>query len=221
MEQKSYQDPVAPQTRMRILRAAGEVFAESGFKWATVREICRRAGTNVASINYHFGDKENLYLATLRYWRGLAFQKYPAHSSRDVGRSPEDALGVFIKSFLFRILEEGEISWFGKLVAREYTEPTRALDTLVEETIRPMYEYLASIVRQLLADGVAEETVRFCCASVISQCLYFLYARPIIERLFQPHTLPPEKIAEIAAHVTDFSLAGIKRVGRSDKEVRL
>src|SRR3954451_22724831 len=43
------------KTRQRLLEVAGEVFAEQGFKNATVREICKRAEANVAAINYHFG----------------------------------------------------------------------------------------------------------------------------------------------------------------------
>ena len=49
-------------TRNRILEAAGPVFATKGFRGSTVREICDAAKVNVASINYHFGDKSHLYV---------------------------------------------------------------------------------------------------------------------------------------------------------------
>ena len=43
--------PRAAGTRRRLLEAAGEVFAEHGFRAATVQEICRRADANIAAVN--------------------------------------------------------------------------------------------------------------------------------------------------------------------------
>ena len=52
-------------TKTRLLEAAGEEFADKGFEGATVRVICDRAGVNLAAVNYHFGDKEHLYVQAL------------------------------------------------------------------------------------------------------------------------------------------------------------
>src|SRR5271157_5556877 len=51
--------------RDRVLEVACELFAEAGFHGTHSREICKRAGTNVAGICYHFQSKEGLYQAVL------------------------------------------------------------------------------------------------------------------------------------------------------------
>ena len=50
-------------TREEILNMAQKVFAEVGFKEATVRQICKAAKANVCLISYYFGGKDGLYNA--------------------------------------------------------------------------------------------------------------------------------------------------------------
>src|SRR2546423_2419640 len=116
------------QTRRRLLEAAGQVFAEQGFKNATVRDICRLADANVAAINYHFGDKARLYSETIRYAIGEAMAKYPPNLGVPEDAPAEQKLFAFIRSYLFRILDIGRHAWFGKLISREMVEPTHALE---------------------------------------------------------------------------------------------
>ena len=56
----------ADSTRSRLVEIAGEIFAERGFESATIKEITTGARVNVASVNYHFGDKLGLYSEVLR-----------------------------------------------------------------------------------------------------------------------------------------------------------
>jgi AcrR family transcriptional regulator len=146
---KSEIKPLAPsqdETRQQLLEAAGEVFAEAGYRSATVREICRRAGANIAAVNYHFGDKERLYSEVLRYSHGKTLEKYPPLLGLAVDAPPEKKLRAFVLSLLLRIFDTGPTSWHGRLMAREMIEPSAALDSLVEERIRPMAVQLSQIV---------------------------------------------------------------------------
>jgi AcrR family transcriptional regulator len=47
-------------TRERILRTAERLFAERGFNGVSVRELAAEAQVNIASIGYHFENKEGL-----------------------------------------------------------------------------------------------------------------------------------------------------------------
>ena len=49
------------EARLRILDSAEELFAERGFFGASVRDITEHSQQRLASINYHFGTKENLF----------------------------------------------------------------------------------------------------------------------------------------------------------------
>lgn len=53
------------ETKGRILDAAELLFAEHGFKETSLRTITSKAGVNLASVNYHYGDKKTLVRAVL------------------------------------------------------------------------------------------------------------------------------------------------------------
>ncbi|CSD08028.1 TetR family transcriptional regulator [Vibrio cholerae] len=44
-------------TKEKILDVAEGLFAEYGFNDTSLRTITSKAGVNLASVNYHFGDK--------------------------------------------------------------------------------------------------------------------------------------------------------------------
>jgi AcrR family transcriptional regulator len=207
-------DDLQAQTRRQLIEAAAEVFAQHGFRAATVREICQRAGANIAAVNYHFGDKEKLYLEVLRFTQEQALEKYPTDLGLKTDASPELRLQAFIRSFLFRIFDEGPIAWHGKLMSREMIEPTAALDRLVEEKVRPQAKQLSEIIRDLLGAKPNAQQVRLCGLSVVSQCLFYHHCRPCVSRLFPDQKFSPHDIEDLAEHITTFSLAAIKQLAK-------
>lgn len=207
-----------PETRERLIDAAGEVFAEHGFKGARIRDICARAGANVAAVNYHFRDKERLYTTCLARWAQSALEKYPPLLNLRPDAAAEQRLEAFIYSFLLRLLDNSRFAWHGKLMSREMFEPTGALDRMVEEMVRPLAQMLGGILRELLAgaSGMDEEVVRRSVFSVVGQCLFYHFAQPVVRRL---HGLPDhyssQDIEAIAKHVTRFTLAAVRDLRRT------
>jgi TetR/AcrR family transcriptional regulator, regulator of cefoperazone and chloramphenicol sensitivity len=198
-------------TKKRIIETAGNIFAELGFQNTTVREICRQAGVNIAAINYHFGDKKGLYLTVLKYGKDSAFKKHPLDIMSDKSSSPEDRLKDFVSRFIGRVKEchEGEFPWVRKLIAQELLRPTEGLDMVADEGIRPVFKTLSAIVRKLLGSRATEDKINLCCASIVSQSLFFFYAQPMLKRLFPGKDYTDTKL--IADHITRFSLNAIKK----------
>jgi AcrR family transcriptional regulator len=206
-------EPSPAETRRQLLEAAGAVFAEAGFRDATVREICRRAGANIAAVNYHFGDKEKLYVEVLRYAHGRALEKYPPLLGVAADAPPEKKLRAFVHSLLLRIFDKGPTAWHGKLMSREMIEPTAALDSLVEERMRPMAGQLWQIVADILGCPLNHERVRLCAFSVVSQCVFYHHCRAVVSRLFpKDEALDAAGIERLADHITRFSLAAMKNL---------
>ena len=57
--------------RKRLLRTGLRIFSQKGFDGATVREICDEAESNLAAINYYFGDKKGYFHSVREHAREL------------------------------------------------------------------------------------------------------------------------------------------------------
>ncbi len=197
-------------TRERILEAAGEVIAEVGFRDATVRDICGRAGANLAAVNYHFRDKTGLYAEVFERARCASDAEWLKELETAAGLPAEQRLEVFITGFVRKLLDPGRPGWHAKLVSREMIEPTGALDVMVERSIRPQFEMLCGIVGEMLGVPPQSHPSYLCGASVIGQCLHYHHTREVTNRLYPGFYDEPHIIETLAAHVTAFSLHAIR-----------
>jgi TetR/AcrR family transcriptional regulator, regulator of cefoperazone and chloramphenicol sensitivity len=196
-----------PETRQRLLEAAGAVFAEHGFRDATIREICEKAQANIAAVHYHFGDKEELYAAVFGYARSCAVAGFD-HVPPDA--PAEERLRVFVRAVLARFFDEGRPAWLGKLVAQEMIDPTKALDSLVNEQIRPNSERLKAIVRELIGREIDEQELWRCTFSVAAQWLFYFHCGQVARRLNPELRFGPQDIERLADHIVKFSVAALK-----------
>jgi len=202
----SKQSHTAPDTSRLILEAAGRIFAQNGFHATTVRQITREAGVNIAAVNYHFGDKQELYVSVLKH----AYQAAARTAVADLAGTPKERLRAFIRAFLGYLLDPQRPAWQGHLIAREMARPTPALDRLVAESAQPVKKRIRGIVRDLVGPEFAESNIHLACFSIIGQCLFYVHCREMIARLFPEDRRLPSDIERLAEHVFTFSLAGLE-----------
>ena len=197
---------IPPATEQRLLESAGEVFAEKGFRAATIREIVRRAGANIAAVNYHFGDKEGLYAAVFRYTRQFCQAKFPIESTPEI--APRERLHVIIRAMTYRVLDHGRPAWQWQLMAREMMEPTAVLDEMVAESIKPEFEIIAGVVREIAGLAVGDPRVQLAVNSILGQVLFYRHAQAVVQRLY-PQQFEQDDLEALAEHVTEFSLGAL------------
>lgn len=204
MENANLQD----ETRHKLIEAAGEVFAEAGYQNATVREICARAGANVAAVNYHFGDKLGLYTELLKTAAGAGEVPAIEHTLR--APTPEEALRRFLHAMFQQMTRADRPSWYMKVMAHEIAQPTEALPAVVKHVIKPKAQVLCSIVGRLIGRPAMDPKTRRCAHSIMGQVMHYKHARPVIALLWPDFKSTP--IEEVADHVTEFSLEALKGI---------
>ena len=208
------------RTRGKLLTAAGEIFAEKGFRDTTIAEICTRAGTNVAAVNYHFGSKEELYGEAWRHIFAQSIQAHPPDGGVAADAPPEERLWGQVTALLHRFADKNNREfWF---MQREFANPTGLLEEVMREELRPLQQRTERIVRELLGSEVSEEEVRFCEVGIISQCVNPMVIRTRIKEGGENQDGPRriDDIEAYARHVVTFSLAGIAAIRAAAEERR-
>lgn len=209
--------PKAPElTRNKLIEAAGHVFAERGYRAATIREICRRAGANIAAVNYTFGDKMGLYTEVLRH-SVRAAQTASLTAALDSNLSAEDVIRGVIRARLMSLCQETRPDWHIRLVMHECSHPTAAMGRVVDEGMRRIYDRVRNAISEIIGLPADHETTRLCVNSIIGQILFYSFSKPVLMHLQPELKLTPQQLDRIADHIADFSLAYLKKVGQAQR----
>ena len=208
------------QARQALVRAAVEVFGESGLDAATTRDIAQRARQNIAAIAYYFGGKDGLYAAVVEHIVAVVLERFgPLMDEveaflRTANPPPERSL-----QYLQRLLElstatNRSMMPVTGIIVREQTHPTRAFSILYDGCLERLQRLGAALVAAYL-DKAADETecvVRF--HALLGQALAFRFARETVVRRAGWKDITAREEAVIRSVVTEqaaLALRGLRR----------
>lgn len=196
-------------TRTRILNAAGPVFAEKGFADATIRDICQAAEVNVASVNYHFGDKEQLYVEAVKQAHELKIRQVnlPDWSAET---TPAEKLRDFVRTLITRMMGAQAAPWQTQLMMREVLHPTAACNVLVKDYFRPDFNILLSILDEVLPKQTPAFKRHQIGFSILGQCLHYRVAGDVVALIIDERELADHyRVEQLADHIIEFSMAAL------------
>lgn len=201
--------PDGAATRAHLLDVAGRVFAERGFADATSKEICERAGTPMASVNYHFGSREALYEAALveahKHVVGL-------DELTSLAQAPSDPKAQ-LRAVLTRLVSlatNAEKPWGFLLMLREVLAPSPAVPALIEQAVRPKAAFMLGLVAQALGMKPGDAAVQRAVLFTVLPCI----AMMIAPRQIQAAVLPAattDRHAIVEDYVR-FVMAGLEAI---------
>ncbi len=200
-------------TREKLLDAGECLFAEHGFRGASVREITQRAGCNLAAVNYHFGGKLNLYREVFLRRMGQLRERRLASIRRSLEQAGAISLERLLRSFTSAFLEPLVVESTGRtwvrLVAQEMADPQLPSELFLNEMMAPVHQSLGDALR-MVCPGLDSETTDLCVHSLVAQLVHVVHLHRCAVAAKDQCAMARYTPARLIEHVVRFSAESIR-----------
>ena len=133
-------------TRERLLDAAEALFAEYGYRGASLRQITASARANLAAVNYHFGSKQALYATVFtRRVRPMNAERLRLLDAAERGHSSESLSLAGVLDILLRPIVElattrgDKAHPFARFMSRNLIEPQPFMREVIARELGPIF----------------------------------------------------------------------------------
>lgn len=193
-------------TKALILETAGRLFAEHGYADVTCKDICEKAGTNMAAVNYHFGSREALYIAVLQQAHDSIFNLAHLRSIVDGDQRPRDKLARFIEYLIAAIYcNEG---WRLRVWGREMAMPSGLPTDHLHQNGMEKFRLLAGIIGEMTGLPADHTDLKFCVLNVMAPFMVLLTTSREEPTPHRPVFQSDQKA--VAANMKKFIFAGLE-----------
>ncbi len=188
----------------KIIFAAKDIFAENRYENATVKMICDKAEVNIASINYHFHSKKELYLEVIKSLHEKVHFKIQNILNYKIEIINQDEWEKFIKEMTQTFLTQSEnqdlIKW-QKIIFREFNTPSEIFDELYSNYIKPVADKIDSNIKSFFPNMPTEERTMWF-ISLISQIGFIHNSKSLITKHIGNNFYQHGNLHKYAAHIS-------------------
>jgi AcrR family transcriptional regulator len=188
------------------------MFPERGYDGTSVRDITTEADCNVASVNYHFGGKDNLYLETFRSMltllRDQRLSVLDELMERTLRPTLEEFLQSFAEGFINPLVDQSRGRLFMALVAREMFDARLPHDVFLSEFVHPILERAMAAMAEF-GPQLEPAAARMCIMSMVGQLLHVLRAHHLFTDDDSGLGIPA-RLGDYIPHFVRFAAGGIR-----------
>lgn len=200
-------------TRLHILETAGQLFAERGFAESTSKEICTRAGTNMAAINYHFDGRDGLYEAVLIEAHRQLVSIDELVSLASVPSDPRLKLRAFL-AHLIELGSQPKAPWGFRVVLREALSPSPAMPVLIKQAVLPKAKLLRGLIGGIMGLPDDHPSVQRSLLFTVLPCIVMMVAPKDLGNKVLPALKDTEGLVN---DLMRYILAGLDAVAKEAK----
>jgi AcrR family transcriptional regulator len=197
-------------TRARILEAAGALFAENGYSETSGKAIAARARVDLASINYHFGNRDELYQTALVEAHRRVFQiaELQELAKRKIPAATK------LEWIVDKLLVSATMTpnWHVRVLAREILAPTSHFQVLAGEAL-PKFAVIRDIFSEITGIPVGDPAVLRCVISSLAPCTMLLLVGGSGAPGPARDTLQTSR-DDLTKHLVRFAIAGLEAIRR-------
>ncbi len=146
-------------TKERILDAAETLFAQFGFGGTSLRQVTSQADVNIAAVNYHFGNKENLVNEVFRRRMDEMSAQRLQQLQASTAAEPYDleaVLAAFVEPALAMAQDRHGGGAFIRVIARAYAEKNDGLRRFLSDQYGHVLREFAKAIAQCVP-GLSKE----------------------------------------------------------------
>jgi AcrR family transcriptional regulator len=150
------------QTKEKILDAAEELFGEKTFDTVSLRDITNHAGVTLALASYHFGTKDNLFVAVVAR-RADMLNRMRIERLAELDEQGVTDIGPYIDAFVRPLLTQaltGEAGWKSYVGLISKVAMTNRWNELVQANFDETANRFMVKLRTLLPDHSEEALFR-------------------------------------------------------------
>lgn len=209
--------PLAPTgTALALIEAATELFGRQGYAATSIRDVAALADTNLASISYHFGNKEGLRQACAfefarKLGAALGAVEEPRTPTPDQAR---ETMRRMLRAVVPILLGSSQAQAMVSFVLRELFEKGPTADLIYESFVEPAHRRFCDLWGQATGRSPEAPEVKLRIFSFLGQILYFRVATPFVTHRLGWDEMGPAEVATI----TDLLLENLTALLAADQE---